>query len=164
MVKYKHLFLYFTYMKEGMGNKFDLSDLKAGAEEDRSLKKVVPEAPTDLSEMHGLLNEIQESKDVFQLADESEQVHELGSKDIKIISEEEANIAQALNDVRKAVAKKPPATPQAALNRPTPKLASISNIADARAKRDERQTAPIPAKKQSRVGKILSGLFGRKAA
>lgn len=148
-----------------MGNKFDLSDLAEGAKEDRSIaqKKSSKEAATDLSEMHSLLNEIQETKDDFRLAEESEQKNIIQDKDITFISDEEANITQALNDVRKVIAKKPPATPQAALQRPIQRMASISNIADARAKREEHQATPAPAKKQSRVGKILSSLFGRKA-
>lgn len=120
--------------------------------------------PAEQREMRALLDVIQKDQGAFELAEESERVNQLNDEDIEMISDEEANIADAMKDLKQTIKKTPPPIPPAASSRiPEPKLATVHSIDDARRKREEKQPQKPPVKK-SGLGKLFSGLFGKKAA
>lgn len=120
--------------------------------------------PEEQREMRALLDEVQKEQDKFTLAPESEQVHQIKDEDIEVISEEEANIADALKDVRQVIKTMPPPLPPSQ-RFPAPrelKQAGVTPIEDARRKREEKKQKDAP--KKSGLGKFFSGIFGRRKA
>lgn len=115
----------------------------------------------ELSELRSLLNDLQGEQDVFQISKESERTNRLNEKDIEIVSDEEANLAEALNDLKKQIAKTPPPIPAGALSRSTPRTAEVrpvTSLEEARVTRNQK-----PAKK-SIFSRVTNFLTRKKAA